>query len=93
MNSNDHAASMLLGGIPRSDGLALFPLPQVLKENVMDPIAASEYWRWFGVRNCLGPFLDGSPVQSVTAVGALGGPGGHLYQRPTTWGVFRLSSL
>jgi CubicO group peptidase (beta-lactamase class C family) len=24
------------------------PLPQVLKENIMDPIGASDTWRWFG---------------------------------------------
>ncbi len=27
------------------------PLPQVLKENVMDPIGASNTWRWFGYEN------------------------------------------
>src|SRR5580698_9967908 len=27
------------------------PLPQVLKENIMDPIGASTTWRWFGYNN------------------------------------------
>jgi hypothetical protein len=27
------------------------PLPQVLKENILDPINASNTWRWFGYEN------------------------------------------
>src|SRR5258708_19670915 len=27
------------------------PLPQVLKETIMDPIGASDTWRWFGYEN------------------------------------------
>ncbi len=48
------------------------PLPQVLKENVMDPIGASNTWRWFGYENSW-VVLDGSPVQSVTGGGDWGG--------------------
>ncbi|MDB5360720.1 MAG: class beta-lactamase-related serine hydrolase [Rhodospirillales bacterium] len=48
------------------------PLPQVLKENVMDPIGASNSWRWFGYENSW-IVLDGVPVQSVTGGGHWGG--------------------
>src|SRR4051794_10776709 len=48
------------------------PLPQVLRENVMDPIAASHTWRWFGYENSW-VVLDGLPVQSVTGGGHWGG--------------------
>ena len=48
------------------------PLPQVLKENIMDPIGASSTWRWFGYENSW-VVLDGSLVQSVTGGGHWGG--------------------
>ncbi len=48
------------------------PLPQVLKENVMDPIGASNTWRWTGYRNSW-IVLDGQPVQSVSGGGHWGG--------------------
>jgi CubicO group peptidase (beta-lactamase class C family) len=48
------------------------PLPQVLKEYIMDPIGASSTWRWFGYENSW-IVLDGSPVQSVTGGGHWGG--------------------
>ena len=48
------------------------PLPQVLKENVMDPIGASNTWRWFGYENSW-IVLDGVAVQSVTGGGHWGG--------------------
>lgn len=48
------------------------PLPQVLKENVMDPIGASNTWRWFGYENAW-IVLDGVAVQSVTGGGHWGG--------------------
>ena len=48
------------------------PLPQVLKECVMDPIGASNTWRWFGYENSW-VVLDGTPVQSVTGGGHWGG--------------------
>ena len=48
------------------------PLPQVLKETVMDPIGASNTWRWFGYDNAW-IVLDGAPVQSVTGGGHWGG--------------------
>jgi CubicO group peptidase (beta-lactamase class C family) len=48
------------------------PLPQVLKETIMDPIGASNSWRWFGYENSW-VVLDGSLVQSVTGGGHWGG--------------------
>jgi CubicO group peptidase (beta-lactamase class C family) len=48
------------------------PLPQVLKELVMDPIGASNTWRWTGYRNAW-IVLDGQAVQSVSGGGHWGG--------------------
>src|SRR6267378_605871 len=48
------------------------PLPQVLKETIMDPIGASNTWRWFGYENSW-IVLDGSPLQSVSGGGHWGG--------------------
>jgi CubicO group peptidase (beta-lactamase class C family) len=48
------------------------PLPQVLKETIMDPIGASNTWRWFGYENSW-IVLDGSAVQSVSGGGHWGG--------------------
>ena len=48
------------------------PLPQVLKENVMDAIGASNTWRWTGYRNSW-IVLDGLAVQSVSGGGHWGG--------------------
>ncbi len=48
------------------------PLPQVLKDNVMDAIGASNTWRWAGYRNSW-IVLDGQAVQSVSGGGHWGG--------------------
>jgi CubicO group peptidase (beta-lactamase class C family) len=48
------------------------PLPQVLKETIMDPIGASNTWRWFGYENSW-VVLDGNVVQSVSGGGHWGG--------------------
>lgn len=48
------------------------PLPQVLKETIMDPIGASNTWRWFGYDNSW-VVLDGEVVQSVSGGGHWGG--------------------
>jgi CubicO group peptidase (beta-lactamase class C family) len=48
------------------------PLPQVLKENVMDEIGASNTWRWMGYENSF-VVLDGNIVQSVSGGGHWGG--------------------
>lgn len=48
------------------------PLPQVLKENVMDEIGASNSWRWFGYENSF-VVIDGQIMQSVSGGGHWGG--------------------
>jgi CubicO group peptidase (beta-lactamase class C family) len=48
------------------------PLPEVLKETVMDPIGASNTWRWFGYETSW-VVLDGKLVQSVSGGGHWGG--------------------
>jgi CubicO group peptidase (beta-lactamase class C family) len=48
------------------------PLPQVLRDNVLEPIGASNTWRWFGYENSW-IVLDGQIVQSVTGGGHWGG--------------------
>ncbi len=48
------------------------PLPQVLKEHVMDAIGASNTWRWYGYDNSW-VLLDGQAVQSVSGGGHWGG--------------------
>jgi CubicO group peptidase (beta-lactamase class C family) len=48
------------------------PLPQVLKELIMDPIGASCTWRWYGYDNSW-VLLDGQMVQSVSEGGHWGG--------------------
>jgi CubicO group peptidase (beta-lactamase class C family) len=48
------------------------PLPEVLKEHVMDPIGASHTWRWYGYDNSW-VVLDGKLVQSVSGGAHWGG--------------------
>lgn len=48
------------------------PLPQVLKEMILDPIGASNTWRWYGYENSW-IVLDGVAVQSMTGGGHWGG--------------------
>lgn len=48
------------------------PLPQVLKELVMDPIGASQTWRWYGYENSWA-LIDGVAMQSVSGGGHWGG--------------------
>ncbi len=48
------------------------PLPQVLKEHVMDPIGASTTWRWFGYKDAW-VTVDGQQMKSVTGGGHSGG--------------------
>jgi len=48
------------------------PLPQVLKEEVMDPIGASSTWVWYGYRNSYVE-LNGRAVQSVSGGSHWGG--------------------
>ena len=71
------------------------PLPQVLREHVMDPIGASNTWRWYGYDNSW-IVLDGQLVQSMSG-GAQWGRGmiisardmarfGYLTLRKGKWG-------
>jgi CubicO group peptidase (beta-lactamase class C family) len=48
------------------------PLPQVLREYVMDPIGASNTWRWHGYDNSWA-LLDAQMMQSVSGGGHWGG--------------------
>ena len=48
------------------------PLPEVLREEVMEPIGASSTWRWHGYENSWID-LDGRRVQSMTGGGHWGG--------------------
>jgi len=48
------------------------PLPQILKEYIMDPIGASNTWRWHGYKNSW-ILLDGQMMQSVSGGGHWGG--------------------
>jgi len=70
------------------------PLPQVLKENIMDPIGASSTWRWHGYNNSWVD-IDGLHMQSVAGGGHWGGGMiistrdharfGHLFLRKGQW--------
>lgn len=48
------------------------PLPVVLKERIMDPIGASDTWRWTGYENSF-VVLDGQIMQSVSGGSHWGG--------------------
>ena len=48
------------------------PLPSVLKRRIMDPIGASNGWRWEGYRNST-VTIDGKPMISVPGGGHWGG--------------------
>ena len=50
------------------------PLPQVLRDMVMNPIGASNTWRWHGYENSW-VVIDGLNVQSVSGGGHWGGGG------------------
>lgn len=48
------------------------PLPQALRECIMDPIGASNTWRWHGYENSW-VLVDGVEMQSVSGGGHFGG--------------------
>ncbi|WP_144604959.1 serine hydrolase domain-containing protein [Algoriphagus algorifonticola] len=48
------------------------PLPTVLKEKIMDPIGASDTWRWTGYENSF-VIIDGQIIQSVSGGSHWGG--------------------
>ena len=70
------------------------PLPDVLREEVMEPIGASSTWRWHGYDNSWVE-IDGKKVQSVSGGGHWGGGMfinsfdmarfGYLFLRNGTW--------
>ena len=55
------------------------PLPVVLRKAIMDPIGASNRWRWHGYENSW-VMIDGREVQSVSGGGHWGG-GMHISAR------------
>lgn len=65
------------------------PLPQVLKTLIMDPIGASNTWRWMGYHNSW-IVLDGTLVQSVSGGGHWGG---GMYINAYDMGRFGLLTL
>ena len=75
------------------------PLPEVLREEVMDVIGASSTWRWHGYENSWIE-LDGRRVQSVSGGGHWGGGMfinawdmarfGYLFLRNGQWGDRRI---
>jgi CubicO group peptidase (beta-lactamase class C family) len=77
------------------------PLPEVLKENIMDPIGASNSWIWNGYRNS-DVLIDGKKITSVSGGGHWGGGFfinsrdmarfGYLYLRQGKWNGKQLLS-
>lgn len=77
------------------------PLPEVLRERIMDPIGASSRWEWHGYANSAID-IDGRPVVSVSGGGHWGGGlfiptrdharVGLLVQRRGRWGDRQLLS-
>ena len=77
------------------------PLPQVLREYVMDPIGASNTWRWHGYRDSWVD-IDGERMQNVSGGGHWGGGMhinaydmarfGYLFLNDGTWGGQRIVS-
>lgn len=77
------------------------PLPEVLKERIMDPIGASDDWRWHGYDTSWTE-IDGERMQSVSGGGHWGGGFiidtrdharfGLLALRDGVWGERRLVS-
>jgi len=70
------------------------PLPDVLRQELMEPIGASSTWRWYGYDNSWIE-LDGQKIQSVAGGGHWGGGMfinaydmarfGYLFLRNGTW--------
>jgi CubicO group peptidase (beta-lactamase class C family) len=77
------------------------PLPEVLREQIMEPIGASSTWRWHGYENSWVE-LDGQRIQSVSGGGHFGGGMfinahdlarfGYLFLREGRWGDRQLVS-
>ncbi len=77
------------------------PLPQLLKERIMDPIGATPTWRWYGYEDSW-IILDGQQMQVVSGGGHHGGGVfinsldharfGLLFARNGKWGETQLIS-
>jgi CubicO group peptidase (beta-lactamase class C family) len=77
------------------------PLPDVLRDEVMTPIGASNTWEWHGYRNST-VTVDGRPMESVSGGGHWGGGVwastrdharfGYLFLRRGEWNGRRLLS-
>ena len=77
------------------------PLPEVLREAIMEPLGASGTWEWHGYRNSY-VTIDGLRMQSVSGGGHWGGGVwistrdharfGYLHLRRGLWGGRRLLS-
>ncbi len=65
------------------------PLPEVLRENIMNPIGASNTWHWEGYRNSW-IVMDGRLVQSVSGGGHWGG---GMFMNAYDMGRFGLLTL
>jgi hypothetical protein len=65
------------------------PLPQVLREEAMNPIGASNTWAWTGYNNAW-IILDGKMIQSVSGGGHFGG---GLYMNAKDMARFGLLTL
>jgi CubicO group peptidase (beta-lactamase class C family) len=65
------------------------PLPQVLRDHIMNSIGASNTWHWTGYRNSW-IVLDGQAIQSVSGGGHFGG---GLFINAYDMGRFGLLSL
>jgi hypothetical protein len=65
------------------------PLPEVLRESVMNPIGASNTWAWTGYQNAW-IVVDGKMVQSVSGGGHFGG---GLFMSALDMGRFGLLTL
>jgi CubicO group peptidase (beta-lactamase class C family) len=48
-------------------------LPEVLKENIMDPIGASKEWKWQGYGAKSTAVINGTPIESVSGCTRWGG--------------------
>lgn len=65
------------------------PLPQVLREHIMDPIGASNTWRWYGYGNSW-VNVDGEMVQSVSGGTHWGGGMNLSAEDQARFGYFTL---
>jgi len=83
---NDIRVNLLAYALMRVCGR---PLPQIMRERVMDRIGATATWDWFGYENSW-VNLNGQRVQSVSGGGHWGG-GLHIATRDLAlWGLLTL---